>query len=433
MIIKEEKEATKIGILLLITVGLFAIVSCETQKNNQTQKEYIEEKTSILLRSSWQTVNIGDIGHTPGVLALCEKYLPEVEVRLWASDVGDGVRQMLLKRFPELQIILNSDTLALKKAFDECDFLLHGSGPYLVADKDVARWIEETQKPFGVYGITLPENMCTGKVIQLLNQAQFVFFRDTVSLELAKAKGIKTPVMEFGPDGAFACDLRNEALAQEFMKQNGLEEGKFLCVIPKYRQTPYWEIPEKNREFNQAVYDKNELFKEHDLKPYREAIIAIVSETDMKVLICPEDKTQMKLGKEMLYDPLPEDIKQKVVWRESFWLTDEALSTYVRSAGLFGLEQHSPIMCIGNGVPALVGRFIEQTSKGYMWHNIGLADWMFDSDKEEDMEQLLPTVLSLIREREKALQKTQKAKQFVEECQVRTMNELRKNLKLSNQ
>ncbi len=28
----------------------------------------------ILLRSSWQTVNIGDIAHTPGVLALLEKH-----------------------------------------------------------------------------------------------------------------------------------------------------------------------------------------------------------------------------------------------------------------------------------------------------------------------------------------------------------------------
>jgi hypothetical protein len=30
-------------------------------------------------------VNIGDIAHTPGVLALLEKHLPEVEVRLWPS------------------------------------------------------------------------------------------------------------------------------------------------------------------------------------------------------------------------------------------------------------------------------------------------------------------------------------------------------------
>src|SRR5690606_32638264 len=40
----------------------------------------------ILLRSSWQIVNIGDIAHTPGVLALIERYLPEAEVRLWASN-----------------------------------------------------------------------------------------------------------------------------------------------------------------------------------------------------------------------------------------------------------------------------------------------------------------------------------------------------------
>ena len=34
----------------------------------------------IVLRSSWQTVNIGDIGHTPGVLALLEKHIPEAEI-----------------------------------------------------------------------------------------------------------------------------------------------------------------------------------------------------------------------------------------------------------------------------------------------------------------------------------------------------------------
>ncbi|PHX95456.1 MAG: polysaccharide pyruvyl transferase, partial [Pedosphaera sp.] len=39
----------------------------------------------LLLRSSWQTVNIGDIAHTPGVLALIERHLPGVEVRLWPS------------------------------------------------------------------------------------------------------------------------------------------------------------------------------------------------------------------------------------------------------------------------------------------------------------------------------------------------------------
>ncbi len=59
----------------------------------------------LILRSSWQTVNIGDIAHTPGVLALLEKHLPEVEVRLWPSKVDNGVAEMLMKRFPKLRIL----------------------------------------------------------------------------------------------------------------------------------------------------------------------------------------------------------------------------------------------------------------------------------------------------------------------------------------
>src|SRR5512137_676405 len=105
----------------------------------------------ILLRSSWQTVNIGDIGHTPGVLALLEKHLPDTEVRLWPSSVGDGVAEMLRRRFPKVAIVQGAD--AIKAALAECDFLLHGSGPSFVAEKDVAKWHEVTGKPFGIYGI----------------------------------------------------------------------------------------------------------------------------------------------------------------------------------------------------------------------------------------------------------------------------------------
>ena len=418
----KSKSLLVISIALLI-VFVCGLVSCNNKGGQINAKG---KKSVILLRSSWQTVNIGDIAHTPGVLALCEKYLPEVEVRLWASNVGDGVKEMIQRRFPNVQIILSSDTLALKKAFTECDFLLHGSGPYLVADKDVDRWIKETGKPFGVYGITLSE--APADIVRILNQAKFVFFRDTVSLELAKSKGIKAPIMEFGPDGAFGCDVRNDTAALKFMAETGLEEGKFLCVIPKYRRTPYWEIPSKKTPYNEATDKRNQEMKEHDLKPYRDAIIALVRETPMKVLICPEDMTQVKLGREMLYDPLPEDVKPKVVWRNRFWLTDEALSVYVRSAGFFGLEQHSPIMCIGNGIPALLGRFEEQTSKGYMWYNIGLKDWFFDSDKPNQMDMLTSTVLSLAKNPEAAHQKTIKAKELVEKRQAETMAILKKCL-----
>src|SRR6185436_10539197 len=106
---------------------------------------------------------------------------------------------------------------------------------------------------------------------------------------------------------------------------------------------------EKNRAFDAQKHARNEAMKEHDHAPLREAIVAVVRQTPLKVLLCPEDMTQMAVGKEMFWDKLPADTQRRVVWREKFWLTDEALSTYRLSAGLFGSEMHSPIMAIGNG------------------------------------------------------------------------------------
>jgi hypothetical protein len=383
----------------------------------------------LILRSSWQTVNIGDIAHTPGVLALLEKHLPEVEVRLWPSNVNNGVEEMLQARFPKVAIIKGAE--ALKTAFAECSFLLHGSGPSLVAQRDVERWQVETGKPYGVYGITVSVQGSTAtqaasdeainKTMTILSGADFVFFRDSHSLALAKERGCTSPILGFAPDGAFATDLRDDAAAEAFLKQHQLEEGKFLCCIPRLRFTPYWVIPEKKAQPDPVKHARNEALKEHDHAPLREAIIRITRETPMKVLICPEDQTQMAVGKEMLLDPLPEDVKKKVVWRPDYWLTGEALSTYVRSAGLFGNEMHSPIMCIGNGIPAIVCRWKEQTTKGYMWQDIGLAEWLFDMDDEEQVKNIVPTVLALATDPAAAKAKAAVGRANVERYQRETM------------
>ena len=66
----------------------------------------------------------------------------------------------------------------------------------------------------------------------------------------------------------------------------------------------------------------------------------------MKVLICPEDMTQMKLGKKFVYDRLPKDVQKRVVWKSEYWLTDEALSTYLQSAGPFASEIRPSSACL---------------------------------------------------------------------------------------
>ena len=382
----------------------------------------------ILLRSSWQTVNIGDIAHTPGVLALLEKHLPEAEVRLWPSSVDNGVAEMLTRRFPKLKIVKTKEEV--QTAFTECDFLLHGSGPSLVAEKDVVKWHQETGKPYGVYGITLPikssasttvtPDAIIARTIQVLSNAKFAYFRDSVSLQVAKDRGCSCPIMEFCPEGSFAVDLRDDQAAELFLKANGLEEGKFLCCIARLRYTPYWKMKE-GAPFDEKKHARNEAMKEHDLAPLREAIVAVARQTQMKVLVCPEDSSQMEIGREMLVDKLPDDVKPKVVWRPTYWLTDEALSTYVRSAGLFGAEMHSPIMCIGAGIPAIVCRWAEQTSKGLMWRDIGLGDWLFDLDDDAELARVVPAVLAMARDPAAAKAKAAKARDFVQQRQRETM------------
>src|SRR5687768_12214937 len=88
----------------------------------------------ILLRSSWQSVNIGDIGHTPGALALLWKYIPEAEITLWPGRLGHGSRELLMKGYPRLKIAEGSldannkpATPELTKAWDEADVYLSGS------------------------------------------------------------------------------------------------------------------------------------------------------------------------------------------------------------------------------------------------------------------------------------------------------------------
>lgn len=407
----------------------------ESQKPMSTNPTTQPPKT-ILVRSSWQTVNIGDIAHTPGLLTLLKRHLPETEVYLWPTLLDNGVDALLRTRFPRLHIVQGEADL--KRAFHLCDFLLHGSGASLVAEPDVVRWVEETGKPYGVYGITLPPQKSSevtplsaealAKTITVLSNARFVFFRDSKSLAFARELGCTCSVMEFGPDAAFGCDLRDDINAAAFLDAHGLETGNFLCCIPRLRYTPYWMIPEKNRAFDPVKHARNEAMKEHDHAQLRQAIVEVIRQTELKVLLCPEDQTQMQVNKELLYDKLPKDVRknvrERVVWRPNYWLTGEAVSTYIRSAGLFGNEMHSPIMSVAHGIPAIVCRWAEQTSKGYMWEDIGLAEWLFDLDDQAQVSKIVPAVLELALDPNGAKAKATQAQRFVRQRQRKTMAQL---------
>jgi len=382
----------------------------------------------ILLRSGWQVENIGDIAHTPGFLALAEKYMPKAEVIFWPHYhyLPDNEVKMLKKRFPKMKIVVGklspegvASTPELAEAISKSNILINNSGPSTIGWAELNAYKKATGKPIGVYGVTYGLYGTPEK--EILSEAEFVFFRDTVSLNRAKKEGIHAKIMEWGPDAAFATDVEDKVKAEAFLKENNLEKGEFVCFIPKHRMTPVWLHRHKNKPFDANRNTRNEAMKEHDHTPMIEAITAIVRQTNLKVLIVSEDETQIAIGKDWILDKLPEDVKPRVVWRSTGWLTDEAVSIYKQSVGLISHEQHSPIMCIGHGIPALLVRWEEQSSKGYMWNTIGLQDWLFDFDKEEDIKRYVPTVLDIVKNPKAAKAKAKKARKFVLKRQKETM------------
>ena len=188
----------------------------------------------ILLRSSWQTINIGDIAHTPGMLALLERHWPEATVTLWPNRLSAPVEKMLRSRFPRLRIAATEDEQ--QAALADCDFGLHGSGPGLVGRREMERW-RETGKLYGFGGVTLSDDELRNHR-ELLGDARFVFCRDTLSLEALRKSGITGPLMEFGPDATFHLDLCDDQRAAAFLRKHDLQDKEFACFVPRLRWTP---------------------------------------------------------------------------------------------------------------------------------------------------------------------------------------------------
>jgi hypothetical protein len=347
-------------------------------------------RPAILLRSGWQTVNIGDIAHTPGVLAVFEQHIPEADLIYWPVSIDRGVEPMLRKRFPKLRIVQGGvDAAEVKEAFAAASVFVHGSAAGISQGARIAEWRKESKKPYGFFGVGFApggeaaSTAVSPAIADLASNAAFFFTRETASLGNLKAAGVTCREMAFAPDGTFRFDLLDEDRGLAFLEANGLEPGKFLCAIPRLRYTPYqriravtWTAEETAR--RESVNAKH---AEEDHAKMREAIVAYVRKTGGKALLCPEMTYELDEIGPLLYDPLPEDVKRKTVRRRTFWLPDEAASIYKRAAVVMSAECHSPILAVANGTPCLYVHQPEDGIKGHMWEDVGLQDWFFEVEK----------------------------------------------------
>ena len=377
------------------------------------------ERRRILLRDFRKVVkdgevvnfNIGTTAHGPGALALLERVLPECELRVWASaPLSAPLRRMMARRFPRVPVVCGAleQSSEVQEAARWCDLLLVGPGTGIAVPRDVGAFVRFCGKPYGAAGIGY-----AAKDLPLLRQSAFAFFRDTEALAAAGQAGVEVPT-GFVPDGAFAFDAADDAGAEEFLARHGLERGKFVCCLPRYRHTPTWEFC-PGEPWPQEFIAENRRMVAQDMAPLVEASCRVVRECGWKVLLSPETEPAIRLCQNELFAMFPADVRASVVVPEAFWEADLALGVYRHSRGLFGTEMHSQVMAVGNGIPAIVCRTREFGSKSQMWIDLELGEWLFDFDSAADRARFPDAVMKMLLQTERTAERLRRAQEILRE------------------
>ena len=378
------------------------------------------KKIRILLRDFRKVVkdgkvvnfNIGTTAHGPGVIAVLEKFLPEGEVRVWASaPLSDPMRRMMERRFPRVKIVcgrLDGSGGAVEEAVRWCDLLLIGPGTGIAVHRDVEAFVKFCGKPYAAAGIGF-----AAKDVEKMRRSGFIFLRDSAALAAAEQAQLGVPTA-FVPDGAFLFDAADDAGAAEFMLRHGLEKGKFVCCLPRYRHTPTWEFcPGETYPADRAAYNRSMVGQ--DMEPLVKAACRVVREKGWKVLLSPETEPAIRLCQNELLSMFPADVKPFIAVPDRFWEADLALGVYKQSRGVWGIEMHSQVMAVGNGIPAMVCRTREFGSKSQMWADIGLGEWLFDFDLAADRERFPEAVMQMLENEEHTAKLLSRAQAVLQE------------------
>ncbi len=359
--------------------------------------------------------NIGTTAHCPGTLAVLKKYLPgEVKFTVWAdAPLDTELAAMMNSRFPDVEIVYGdlekTPSSALLKAVDNADLFLVSSGAGIAAPvlKSLEQFQARTGKPTGAYGIG-----CTPSVLARLDHMEFAWLRDPLSAEIARNS--RCPVKGFAPDAVFDFDAADEVNAAEFMKKHRLAPGKFICCIPGQRHTPRWQFFDTPA--NAEKIAENLRFVEHDNAPLRKIIELAVTKYQLKVLICPEQITEIDLIRPVIFDQLPPEIQKECVPMDGFWSPDLALGVYRASRGVFGVEMHSQVMAVGSNVPGVLLRHPQFGTKSEMWKTIGLEEWLIPTELPDYCERAVQTVDRILGDPEESAQKLRRARTIIDQA-----------------
>jgi polysaccharide pyruvyl transferase WcaK-like protein len=392
---------------------------------------------TIVLQSAWAVHNIGDIGHTPGTLRVLEQHLPGAKVVLWAMKLDERVEAMLRTRFPRVDILQGSlvgdsaEHEPLRAAVRNSDLFIRNSG--MGQDVSFMQFCQKNGKRYGLFGQSYFPDMVSGpgaeERIALLNGASFIYTRETKTLGILKGAGVKTPVLEFGPDGCFGIDVRDDARGLATMQRLGLEERKFITIQLRTHTPSHPGVDDKRPQKLNPLHPTPQMIADDERRAakYCDLITRWVKRTGHKVLIAPEVQKEMEHNKRFIWDKLPPEIQRHVVNLETFWNANEAASVFARAHTVVCHEPHSPIIALANGTPIIHTYSEFHSPKCWMFQDIGLPEWLLEMD-ETTVDQWADTLFAIDADYAGAQAKVKRAMGYVHECFGRSMQHVNKLL-----
>lgn len=356
----------------------------------------------IVLRSGWQTANIGDVAHAPGALRVLLDAVPDARVTLWPRQFDDRERAMIASVFPNVEAVDGvidahgaASTPELARAWDDADLLVHGPAAAVVETDTFQAW-RKTGRPYGYLGVSidpmgawaggtlaqlgavidaLPAGHMAPDLHDLVSDADFVYCRDSLSLAYVRGQGVTPAVLDWAPDATFAFDVpASEDVVTPFLRDHDLPDGGFVCVIPRTRYAPYHRLrhyPPGPRDLMRDAL--NAAHVDDDLGELVEIITRTVRETGREVLICPEMEHAVELATTEIMPRLPADVRSHVHAVATYWEVHLATAVYARAHVVVSMECHSPILAITRGTPTVYLRLPTETVKGHMFADLGLA------------------------------------------------------------
>lgn len=366
---------------------------------------------TVLLRSSWANVNIGDVAHSPGLLAALRSFDPQADLVLWPQRLGEREEAMIRRADPRVVVVRGSlgangvpTTPELRAAWDRADVFVHGSGAGAFLDDLITAWREGTGKPYGYAGVTvdplspptwgnlealrtmtraLPPTYQVDPSRASLSNAEFVFTRDSISLEYLRGQLITPGSLEFGPDGTFAYTYRDEPAGAAFLRQHGLRPREFGCFVPRLRYTPYPDIyglPMSREDYRRYAVNAGTVGP--DLDVLAAAIAAFVRSTGQRAVVVPEMSYAVETARDELLPRIPADVVDRVIVHAEYWPLEQACAVYQQARIVVSMECHSPIMASVYGTPTLYLRQPTDTIKGEMYADLGAAELVVEIERD---------------------------------------------------